>query len=420
MFEFRPLAVRICLSPRGYFKTSFSHTKLSKHGSTSLLVAGHDPPLDITIFMDIELNPGPSNASSFDLSARTVNDYLLHSSISPSLITYSRNELFSYRKCASNNNLSSTFAVLKDLKIFRYRGNRGGRWKSSSVDRCASLNSSSSAKCGNPPADNFLNFCLLNTRSINNKSLHLKDLTIDENIDILAFTETWLKTNDSNSDFASRDICPHGYSFVHCPRMDRSGGGIGLLFNKSIMIKRILSGLSYSSFEHMEFNLHGSSFLVRFVVVYRPPSTSRKNSTTSKFFQDFTTFLESVSTFSGKLLIVGDFNFHVDNPKDYYAARFLDLLDFFGLSIMNTLAGPTHKNNHILDLLITRNDDLLVNNVYVRDPVLSDHFAVHCKLAIAKPRAPMCSVTYRKISSINMDHFRRDLSQSSITTISCC
>ena len=31
----------------------------SKHGSTTLLIPGHDPPSDITIFMDISKNPGP-------------------------------------------------------------------------------------------------------------------------------------------------------------------------------------------------------------------------------------------------------------------------------------------------------------------------------------------------------------------------
>lgn len=30
-----------------------------KHGQTSLLIPGHDPPLDITIYSDIAINPGP-------------------------------------------------------------------------------------------------------------------------------------------------------------------------------------------------------------------------------------------------------------------------------------------------------------------------------------------------------------------------
>ena len=31
----------------------------AKHGCTSLLIPGHDPPLNITIFGDISINPGP-------------------------------------------------------------------------------------------------------------------------------------------------------------------------------------------------------------------------------------------------------------------------------------------------------------------------------------------------------------------------
>jgi len=32
---------------------------MSKHGLTSLCIPGHDPPIDITISMDIHCNPGP-------------------------------------------------------------------------------------------------------------------------------------------------------------------------------------------------------------------------------------------------------------------------------------------------------------------------------------------------------------------------
>ena len=36
--------------------------KWSKHGQTCIYIAdSHEPPMDITIFMDVALNPGPSN-----------------------------------------------------------------------------------------------------------------------------------------------------------------------------------------------------------------------------------------------------------------------------------------------------------------------------------------------------------------------
>ena len=164
----------------------------------------------------------------------------------------------------------------------------------------------------------------------------------------------------------------------------------------------------------MEFLLRSCSCLVRLVIVYRPPPSSKNNSTTSQFFQDFTSLLETLSTSSGKLLIAGDFNFHIDNLQDVTAGRFLDLIDCFNLFILNNSTGPTHKNNHILDLLIARRDESIVKDICVCDPVISDHFAVLCKLNISKPSVPSQIITYRNIRSIDMVQFRRDLSASSL------
>ena len=58
-----PSSVRIGVRARsvGFCCTKFSLARWSKHGSTCLVVAGHDPPLDVTVWMDISRNPGPTN-----------------------------------------------------------------------------------------------------------------------------------------------------------------------------------------------------------------------------------------------------------------------------------------------------------------------------------------------------------------------
>ena len=50
----------------------------------------------------------------------------------------------------------------------------------------------------------------------------------------------------------------------------------------------------------------------------------------------------------------------------------------------------------ILDLLITRADDYLVTSIEVRDPMLSDHLAVHCKLGLQKTPPVQASIQYKK------------------------
>ena len=46
------------------------------------------------------------------------------------------------------------------------------------------------------------------------------------------------------------------------------------------------------------------------------------------------------------------------------------------------VATPTHYRGQTLDLIITRSEDDLVDGIVVRDPSLSDHFAVHCTLKL--------------------------------------
>ena len=61
------------------------------------------------------------------------------------------------------------------------------------------------------PSAKLLNFCLINTRSINNKSPQIKDNLVDKSFDILALTETWLRANECSD--INRDISPTGYAF---------------------------------------------------------------------------------------------------------------------------------------------------------------------------------------------------------------
>jgi len=128
---FRPfIAVTVKLSSTGFFKSTFSQVKCTKHGFTSLLIAGHDPPSDITIFMDIQPNPGPSSVISTNNEQLTTNEQN-QTNLMTKRITYSKNELFSYRCNATKQSpeLFSSFSSIKHLDIFRYRGTRGGRCK---------------------------------------------------------------------------------------------------------------------------------------------------------------------------------------------------------------------------------------------------------------------------------------------------
>ncbi len=77
----------------------------------------------------------------------------------------------------------------------------------------------------------------------------------------------------------------------------------------------------------MSQSLTVNSVVVHLVVVYRPPK-----SRVPCFIQEFAEYLEILSASTGKILIMDDFNIHVDRPDSSGVAKFLSMLESFGLT----------------------------------------------------------------------------------------
>ena len=246
-----------------------------------------------------------------------------------------------------------------------------------------------------------LDVCLWNVRSVKYKALSLKDYTVEHDLDFLALTETWLHSGESDNFFVG-ELCPKGYIFHHTPRENSRGAGVGIPVKKSLRVKELCSA-NFSSFEDVVALSQYPIGSIRFVVIYRPPSSQIK-----AFLEGFADLLEQLVPISGNLLIVGDINFHLDGSNNTDATKLHNLLDSFNLKQHVT---RTHSRGHTLDLIITRSEDDLVDGIVVRDPTLSDHFAVHCTLRI-KPRAEQHEIRYRKLRSVHMSALCKDLRDS--------
>ncbi|RUA04366.1 MAG: hypothetical protein DSY43_06485 [Gammaproteobacteria bacterium] len=252
--------------------------------------------------------------------------------------------------------------------------------------------------------------------SPSNKSSIIKDFVVDHNVDVLALTETWIRSDNSDQRIIN-DLCPNGYLFKHIPRKTK-GGGVALLYKLNFKVKNTTTTKSYKSFELADYVIHYSPRkLLRMIVIYRPPPSTSNALTLNLFFDEFSQFLESTTTITQPMLICGDFNFHLDVNEDRSAQRFSDLLDIFNLQ--QHVKGETHKSGHTLDLIITRSDESsLVSNIQITDPVISDHFAVHCALSISKPSYPRKEISYRQISKIDREKFNNDIINSPLTNFS--
>ena len=204
---------------------------------------------------------------------------------------------------------------------------------------------------------------------------------------------------------------PH-FTIQHVPRMNCRGGGVCLIAHRGFNV-RLNEVQTFQSFEYLDALLsNGGSAALRLVIIYRPPPSTENKLTVNMFMSEFSKLLETLTIASGQLLITGDMNFHLDDSSDRDAIAFLDLLDSCGLC--QHVREVTHKDGHILDVVITRSYDELVSRVSVLNGLPSDHKPVKCFVDIQKPAPVKMEVRSRNLRSVDMEHFKTNISSSSL------
>ena len=266
----------------------------------------------------------------------------------------------------------------------------------------------------------LIKVCSFNPRSVKNKTLAFSDYIVSNNFDIIAVTETWLGGPTDKACIS--ELVPTGYKITHVPRCGR-GGGVAVIHKASIALRLLSSShdKNVSSFEFMDCNITIKNYTLRLGVVYRPPPTRQNGLKTSTFLEDeWPAFLTKYAATENNIIIVGDVNFHLDNPSNQDSAKFASVLESCGMRQHVTETTPVA--GHTLDVLITRDTDTTVSKVEITDPGLPDntgktsrdHFAVVFTARAAKPPPVRKSVTYRKLKSINVHDFKKDIVQSDI------
>ena len=154
---------------------------------------------------------------------------------------------------------------------------------------------------------------VINCQSISGKLDFVFDHIKEYQLDIVALTETWLSSEDSNNKHVIDQCVTHGYTLHHSPRTSgRRGGGVDLLVSNAINVtfKRIHVSPLITSFELMEAVFTISSVSIRLIVIYRMPHSKINGLKTGTFYEEFSEYLEKLSCASGKVIILGDFNIY--------------------------------------------------------------------------------------------------------------
>ena len=140
--------------------------------------------------------------------------------------------------------------------------------------------------------DKQINVASINCRSVRNKANSIADYVIDKDVDICGLTETWLYSGDADQKTLG-DLTPNGYRIRHVPRLGKKGGGVAVLYRKTLRLNFVNN--RFSSFECMQANFTTSGSHCILLVVYRLiPRQSVNGVTSDLFFTEFTDLLDKL------------------------------------------------------------------------------------------------------------------------------
>ncbi len=242
----------------------------------------------------------------------------------------------------------------------------------------------------------------VNIQSALQKALTIKEYILEHNFDLFYIVESWFK--NKGDEVPIGDMIPEGYVFKHIPRIARNrGGGIGIIHKKHIQLKKE-SQPPTTSMEIMETTININARRITCITVYRPESSAIHKYTMSTFFTEFENLLTHYILTKDELLIMGDFNFHMNKPNKPNVNRMIEILDTFDL--IQHVTTPTHKFGNTLDLIITKKDTNLLS--YKVDEMLSDHNVLHMNINIQRPPWPMKYISHRNFKNINIKQIKED------------
>ena len=117
--------------------------------------------------------------------------------------------------------------------------------------------------------------CYINAQSCRNKTLAISDQVTENDLDIMALCETWLKP--STDACVGNDLTPTGYAIKRTPRPTGKGGGVAIIHKSRLNIRKRTIEM-FRTFEHIECTLNTCCSSMRIVVMYREDNTENNPS----------------------------------------------------------------------------------------------------------------------------------------------
>ena len=181
-----------------------------------------------------------------------------------------------------------------------------------------------------------------------------------------------------------------------------------LLAKHNLKVKREEHRIT-AELEYVKWKVTSSNFFLNILGIYRPPGSS-----IPQFLDIFTELLVDILTSNTNLVILGNFNIHVNKIDDPNAGLFLDTMTALGMK--QHVRGPTHRSGNCLDLIFTEEMSKTKAIECSHSAYVSDHSSIQCILNIPKESCNRKEITYRKLKDVDLAQLVREMSLEDIKT----
>ena len=244
---------------------------------------------------------------------------------------------------------------------------------------------------------------MTNCQSIKNKDLVIHEHLVSNSIDFGIFTETWLSENSDDIVWCVTSPLQNlGFRILTSNWKSRKGGGLAIVYREGLEVDLVQES-ELPSFQFAIWRIESGNQCVFAVSIYRPPYTTINQITDAQFATAFAEWIPNINMQYKNIIILGDFNIHINDSMDANASIFQDIMAATDLS--QWVDFPTHKFGNTLDMVFTKCSSNIAVSSCIQGPLWSDHFAVELSLNIPKVPLKHQELQYWKIKSIDAKLF---------------
>ena len=172
---------------------------------------------------------------------------------------------------------------------------------------------------------------------------------------------------------------------------------MALVTKRNLKVKREQQRIT-KELEYAKWRVTSANSFLNVLGVYRPPDGS-----IPQFLDIFTELLVDILTCNTNLVVLGDFNIHVNDTNNPNA-------NMTALGLKQHVEGPTHKSGNCLDLFLTEELSRAKAVGCSKDMFMSDHSSISCILDILKENCTRKEITYRKLRDVDRTQLVKDMS----------